>query len=138
MDPQYFAEVCEHPDVLPQVSLGHGLPDFEELIGNPLNICLMNEYGGFLFVKHAGADVYDVHTAFVPEGRGPHLVELALQARDIMFFHAHAVQLRTFVAYDNRPARMLALAAGFTDTEEIEVLGAKGKLMVMDRKDACQ
>jgi hypothetical protein len=131
-------DVMYHPDVEPYVSLGQKIPDLEPLIGNPLNVCLVTKFGGFLFVKHPGENVYDVHTAFIPEGRGPHLVELAKQAREFMFFQANAEVLRTFVSHDNKPARRLALAAGFKDSEDMELFGILGKLMTMERKDVCQ
>jgi hypothetical protein len=134
----HMFDVMYHPDVLPHVSLGQQMPDLQPLIEDPVNVCLMNEHGGFLCVKHPEANVYDVHTAFVPEGRGPHLVELAKQARDFMFFQANAEVLRTFVAHNNKPARRLALAAGFHDAEEMELFGVAGKLMTVERKSVCQ
>lgn len=137
MDFMPFADVLEHPDVYPYVSLGQEIPDLRPIFDDPMNVCLMNEHGGFLFV-YAGGNAYDVHTAFVPEGRGPHLVELAKDAREFMFTQAGAVTLRTFVATDNKPARRLALAAGFRDSHDMELFGVPGRLMTMQRKDVCQ
>lgn len=137
-DPAKLEGVMHHPDVKPFVSLGQEIPDLRPIIEDEDNYCLMNDHGGFLFVKHPGRNVYDVHTAFVPEGRGPHLLELAMQAREFMFYEVGAEMLRTFVSHDNKPARRLALASGFVDSETIELFGVSGSLMTMERKNVCQ
>ncbi len=137
-DSAAFADVLEHPEVTPQVSLGQQIPDMEPIIANPVNFCLMDgEKGGFLCVS-SGVNEFDVHTAFVPEARGPHLVELAIQARDYMFIKADASLLRTFVADDNLPAKRLAVAAGFKERERAELFGVPGDIMICERKDVCQ
>ena len=132
-----FVEVVNHPEVYPYVSLGQEVPDLRPIIADQANVCLMNEHGGFLFV-HAGNGVFDTHTAFVPEGRGPQLVALSHEAREYMFMQAGATQLRTFVANDNKAARRLALAAGFKNSSPMTLFGHDGWLMTMDRSAICQ
>lgn len=137
MDVCKFGDVVDHPDVYPYVSLGQEIPDLRPVIEDPVNVCLMNDHGGFLFV-HAGDMIFDTHTAFVPEGRGPQLVALALEARAFMFEQASARMLRTFVADDNKPAHRLAVAAGFKNFERMELFGHPGWLMTMERSSVCQ
>ena len=119
-----------HPDVEPFVSLGQDIPDLEAVIDDHQNVCLMNKHGGFLF-QQVEPGTYEVHTAFVPEGRGPHVVELARRAVAYMFEQVGADEIRTFVAYDNLPAMRLAEAVGFSVLGECEHFGIQGVNMVL-------
>lgn len=131
-----FVDVVYHPSVHPHVSLGREIPDLIPIVADPANVCLMNEHGGFLFVQ-SGENVYDTHTAFLPEGRGASLVARALEARSFMFNHG-AELLRTFVADENKAAHRLAVAAGFKNAERMTIFGHDGWLMTMDRSVVCQ
>jgi hypothetical protein len=127
-----FDAVMRHPSVLPHVSMGlENLPSSAPLIENPANVCLMNEHGGFLF-RQFQPDEYDVHTVFLPEGRGQKALDAALEAKQTMFGQFHARRLITFVPYDNKPAHKLALAAGFVDDIHSECMGVPGITMVME------
>jgi hypothetical protein len=136
-DAERFERVLRHPDVEPYVSLGVQIPPMAPLVCDRANVCLMNEHGGFLCVK-SGEGEYDIHTAFLPSGRGPHLVDLALEAREYLFWTIGARLLRTFVAKDNVPARRLALAAGFRDSCDATLFGTPGVIMTLERNWVCQ
>lgn len=136
-DAKRFTEVVRHPAVEPFVSLGQEIPDLAPYVESQDNYCFMNEHGGFLLVR-SGDEQYDVHTAFVPEGRGPHLIQSAIDVRDLMFQEFGAVRLRTFVSLDNWPAKRLALLAGFKVTGEASVFDVCGEIMTVERKDVCQ
>lgn len=129
-DAALFEHVLQHPDVLPWVSLGHDIGDIELILSNPENVCLMNDHGGFLFYKTGEGD-YEVHTAFVPEGRGAHLVDLTAQAARYMAGMG-ARRIFTFVDDKNTPARRLAEKAGMEVIGSIQMAGHSGVLMMME------
>lgn len=127
-----FDAVMRHPSVMPHVSMGmDDLPSSEALVSDPANVCLMNDHGGFLFLQFSPGQ-YDVHTVFLPEGRGKRALDAALEAKAIMFNDFHARRLITFVPHDNEPARKLAEAAGFVMDRESECMGKEGITMVME------
>lgn len=131
-DHERFDEVMNHPKVKPYVSLGiDDLPSSAPLIEDPANVCLMNEHGGFLFHQFAPYQ-YDVHTIFLPDGRGKKALDAALEAKRIMFEEFHARRLVTFVPFDNVPARKLAEAAGFVEDRVADCMGVPGVTMVME------
>jgi hypothetical protein len=131
-NPERLDAVIRHPSVIGHVSLGiESLPSCEPLLMDHANVCLMNEHGGFLFRQFA-PDQYDVHTVFLPKGRGPAALDAALEARHIMFNDYHARRLVTFVPHDNVAARKLAVAAGFLFTADSECMGVSGVTMVME------
>jgi hypothetical protein len=131
-DADRFDAVMRHPSVLPHVSLGlDDIPSSAMLIHDPANVCLMNEHGGFLF-RQFSPDQYDVHTVFLPSGRGSKAVDAALEAKRIMFNEFHARRLVTFVPFTNRTARKLAEAAGFVEDMDAECMGIEGVTMIME------
>jgi hypothetical protein len=95
--------------------------DSSQLLSNPDNIYLANEYGGFLFIKD-GDRTYDVHTQILPEGRGTSLA-LARDAAFWMFTRSDAMALSTYVPYDNPAALRLTEAMAFQRLPDIEVSG---------------
>lgn len=124
--------VIRHPSVMSRVSLGYEeLPSCAPLLADEQNVCLMNEHGGFLFRQFA-PDQYDVHTMFLPSGRGPQALEAALEAKHIMFNLYHARRLVTFVPHDNPHAYKLAEAAGFVTDRDASCCGVEGVTMVME------
>jgi RimJ/RimL family protein N-acetyltransferase len=133
-DADKFDAVMRHPSVFPYVSLGMELSEVGSsapLVNDEANVCLMNEHGGFMFRQFA-PDQYDVHTVFLPSGRGKKALDAALEAKQIMFNTYHARRLITFVPHDNTPARKLAEAAGFVADRDAECLGVEGVTMVME------
>jgi hypothetical protein len=131
-DYEKFDAVINHPSVLPFVNMGfENLPSCAPLVQDQRNVCLMNEHGGFMFLQFA-PDQYDVHTMFLPSGRGKKALHAALEAKQIMFNDYHARRLVTFVPHDNDAARHLAEAAGFVMDRESQCMGIDGITMVME------
>lgn len=131
-----FDAVMRHPSVFPQVSLGMSeLPSASDLVANISNVCLMNEHGGFLFRQFSPGQ-FDVHTIFLPEGRGRKALHAALEAKRIMFEDFHAHRLVTFVPFGNEPAKRLAEAVGFTADFESDCMGVPG--MTFKLEATCQ
>jgi hypothetical protein len=71
-------------------------------------------------------EIYEVHTAFTPEGRGPHVFALARQSLAYIFRQTEALAVKTFVAHNNRAARRLALGVGFVPLRDAATLGTPG------------
>ena len=131
-DAERFDRVMRHPTVLPHVSLGmESLPSSALLVQDPANVVLMNEHGGFMFRQFA-PDQYDVHTVFLPTGRGRMARDAAMEARQIMFNEFHARRLVTFVPHDNPNALKLAQATGFVIDRSCECMGVEGVTLVME------
>ncbi len=116
LDAQHVNRVLNHPEVRP--GLGGSDPlDATDLLNNPANIALFNELGGFIFTP-LDADLYEVHTQFVPEGRGPELVATTLEALRWVFTRTPAMQIVTKCPKSNPGALGLARAIGGTQLFE--------------------
>lgn len=112
-DPAFLNQVVNHADVRPWLGQDRASPiSMDALVANFENIALVNEFGGFVFVK-LGRGIYEVHTQFLPSGRGENAVMAARQAARYMFKDASASVLLTDVPEDNHGAMRLALATGF-------------------------
>ena len=92
-------------------ALGDGR-DMTPAVHNVDNVALVNEHGGFIFEKYAEG-VYEVHTQFVPEGRGRLALEAAREAARFMFLSTDCVEILTKCKDDNRPAAVLTRVMGF-------------------------
>lgn len=107
--------VVNHPQVRPWL----GSPDVpfidvSPLVCDPANVALVTDHGGFIF--HAQGDgVYEVHTQFVPEGRGRDAAQAMWEARRYMFVETDCVELVTKVPDGNRGADSLSRLAGFEE-----------------------
>lgn len=134
-DGDAFNAVLNHPDVAPQVSLGGDVPDMSLYVQNKDNLCMMNQYGGFLCIQGPPTE-YTVHTAFVPEGRGPYLIKSARYTAKKLFDRGASV-LKTFVADDNAPARRLAEMVGFKPVTRYAANGVDGDIMFLRKEDIC-
>lgn len=132
----HLAKVWQHPDVLPWVALGTPELVTAETAQKLLDsgaIYLSNEYGGFLIIPNPD-NVCDVHTQFVPEGRGKELFHFADECIGYMFKKTPCVALRSFVPDDNKPARVLVRRCGFVEIGNAEVNGISGKIWLLTVK----
>ena len=142
-DPAFMNHVINDPSVKPMVSLGVDKTlDLSALIADPNNICLADEYGGFVFVK-AENGCYDVHTQFLPAGRGKHVMTRAHEAAWYMFTATDCLAVRTFVASTNKAAKLLTLRMGFVKLFDGDLLGVPGEWFLLTVKTwarglACQ
>lgn len=103
--------VVNHQDVRPWVSPGANDLDLASVVENPANVLLMNEHGGCLF-ERVGPGLYEVHTQFVPEGRGPGALQAVRDALHWMFTRTDAIEIQTKVPVNNLPALALVKAIG--------------------------
>jgi hypothetical protein len=122
-DAEFLNRVVNHPAVHPYVSFGiKGDLDLTALVADPRNVFLANEWGGFLFIRKADY-VYEVHTQFVPEGRGKRALRAAKDAADYMFSRTDCLRIDTYVQLDNPAAEWLTRAVGFRKWGEANILG---------------
>ncbi len=113
-DPAFLNQVVNHADVRPWLG-GAGELDVSEVVSDPRNFALVNEYGGWI-VAQVDAGLYDVHSQFLPEGRTPALIEDMRAAIFFMFTQTDCVELVTRCPDNNKAALGLARAAGFRET----------------------
>lgn len=106
-------EICNHPEVLPGLSLGvFEEIDLTPIIENPRNHLILGEHGGAILIWTAPG-VYDVHDFVLPEGRGAWAKEAA---QDVLAFAFHLLDARlvwTQTPVENRASRIFNRILGF-------------------------
>lgn len=108
--------IVNHPEVLPWVAApGQTELDLTPLVDDPRNIVLMagQGHGGFVLVQ-LEPGVYEVHTQFLPEHRGPRLIKRAREAAHWMFCRTDCMELLTKCPVDHPGTATLASKVGFT------------------------
>ncbi len=132
-DVDLLNRVVNHPEVSKWM-VGILPPyDMSPLLENPDNIFLANEHGGFLYLKQEHS-VYEVHTQFLPEGRG-NSAPLARESVFWMFTQSDALAITTYVPKDNPKAKRLTLATGFTLWGEMMVNGYECEVYMLTLKE---
>ena len=117
-DATEFNRICNDPAVFPFVTLGFGAIDISPLLENPLNVLLMADGGGILFIFFEPG-VYEVHTAFMKPDReakstqGPYIRNVCLAAYRWMFTHTDCLMLLTRIPGHNRAATIFAPLVGW-------------------------
>lgn len=112
MDATLLNAVMNDPSVRPHVVADDGLVDVASLVEDPNNYALVTEFGGFLLIRHEPG-VYEVHTQFLPEGRGKYAVQAMREGFRYMFIHTDCLEIITKVCEDNPAADSFAKLAGF-------------------------
>lgn len=134
-DAAFLNHVMNHESVKGDVSLGYkGDLDASSLLSNPRNHFLATEFGGFLVLDN-GNGVYEVHTQFLPGGRGKAAREAARESMEHMFLETDCMELITFCPTDNRKAINLAIYAGFTKRRQQTELGVSGHIYSITIKE---
>lgn len=73
---------------------------------------LQNEHGGFVF-HNQGPGFYEIHTLFLPAGRGHRVREALDDAKLFMFTQTDCAEIVTRIPQSNRSALRLAQDGGF-------------------------
>lgn len=115
MDATFLNEVANHPDVRPYL----GAPqvptlDLTQIVQDPGNVVLVNEHGGWV-LHPIMPTVYELHTMFLPEGRGRAYFAAAKEALRYVFAQTDCLEIVTKCPDDNGPARMAASLVGFRE-----------------------
>lgn len=111
MDARHLNEIANHPSVRPYLG-GDGPVDLSVTVDNPEHVAFQTEHGGFVCIA-LGAGRYDVHSMFLPEGRGEETASAQREAVEYMFSATDCTELRTTVPDANRAALGLARMAHF-------------------------
>ncbi len=112
-DPRPFNEVANHPAVRPWLG-GEGQIDVSAVVSNPANACFITDEGGFIAHK-LGDGRYEVHSLFLPEGRGGKALKCARESMAYMFLATDCTELVTKCPDGNGAALGLARIGGFQE-----------------------
>lgn len=104
--------VANHRDILPFVAGVADAIDLGEALSNRDNVLLMaDETGGQFYIK-SEPGVYEVHTLFLPEARGKHVIDVVTDAVHYMFTRTDCVEIVTRVPDGNVAAAALTRRFG--------------------------
>jgi len=112
LDGRRLTAIANHPDVRPWLGGGDEPIDMVPLVENPGNLTFETASGGVLCVG-LGAGRYDVHSMFLPDGRGAEALDAMTAVADYMFTTTDCIEGRTTVPMLNRAALVAARRAGF-------------------------
>jgi hypothetical protein len=113
LDPSFLNRVVNDASVRPWVTLGGaGALDVSPLVASPANIALVGDHGGFILERHEPG-VYELHTQFLPAGRGPAVYEAAAEGLRHMMAATDCSEIVTRVPACNRAAEAGARRGGF-------------------------
>jgi hypothetical protein len=110
-DATFLNRVANDPSVRPHIG-GEGVLDFQPLLNQPLVVALQGEHGAFLF-QPLDATRFELHTLFLPEGRGLSLLKAAAEAARYMFVETSCTEIVTKVPQSNRAADFMVRKCGF-------------------------
>lgn len=113
-DATFLNECANNPEVRPYVGPGTDALDLTALISNPMNFTLVTEGGGWVLINLMPG-VYELHTLFLPSGRGAGYFAAASEALRWMFTHTDCLEILTRCPDDNPGARMAAVKVGFRE-----------------------
>jgi hypothetical protein len=111
MSADLLNEVANNEAVRPFVG-GAGFVDVGAVVANPQNVALINEHGGFIFVRDE-ATRFELHTLFLPEGRGAGVLPAFEEAARFVFASTDCLEITTKVPASNKAADLMARRAGF-------------------------
>ncbi|MDH2239068.1 hypothetical protein N5K27_22425 [Pigmentiphaga sp. GD03639] len=121
-DAAFVNRVMNDPVVRPFIGPGPDILEMGPFVADRRNVVLATEHGCFLFHWYAPG-VYEVHTQFLPAGRGRHALDAAVAAAHWMFVRTDCMEMLTKVAHSNRSAAWLAERVGFRPAFERECEG---------------
>lgn len=113
LDPRGFNEIANHPDVRPWLGAG-GQLDLAPFVMNPANFSFIGNDGGFVAQK-IGDGRYEVHSLFLPSGRGGEAIRCAREGLAFMFCATDCSELVTKCPDGNSAALGLARIGGFQE-----------------------
>lgn len=112
--PAFWARIANDPTVRPTLG-GEGPLAFDDLLDRPDVVALATEHGGFIFTQAFPAR-WEMHSLFLPQGRGRAVLSAFREAARFMFSATDCVEIITKAADSNRPAQFMACRAGFRMT----------------------
>jgi len=122
-DAAFLNRVVNHPAVHPYVSMGlKGDLDITALVEDPRNVFLANEWGGFLLIAK-GEFIYELHTQFLPGGRGKLAYEAGRDGCAYMFTRTDCLRIDTYIQKGHKATERYARSVGFRQWGETELHG---------------
>lgn len=113
MDPRRLNEVANHPDVRPWIG-GEKPIDLADLAKDPRNFLLEAQHGGWIFARHEPG-TYELHTLFLPQGRGKACLQAWRAAERWIWSSTDAREIVTRVPRHNAGAAFAARLCGFKE-----------------------
>lgn len=105
--------ILNHPVVRPDIAdMALGEIDVSGQIAVPENIFLLGEYGACLFFN-VSPGIFEVHSACLPEGRGPWMKAFVECVLKWMFTRSNCWEIVTRVPREHLGAKALTVGAGF-------------------------
>lgn len=119
-DAKFINMVANHPSVYDWVRgpLTSEL-DLRPIVEDISNVLLAGEHGVMMFI-HKQMGVYEVHTAYLPEGRGEWGLEFAKKCFKWMFTRTPAIEINTRVPKGNLGALTLTRAMGMEKETQLK------------------
>lgn len=114
MNPARVNELANHPEVRPWLLGADGQLDLTSLVMNPAVVVLEGEHGAFLLVP-IGETTYELHTMWVPEGRGKPFFADAAEMFRYIFTRTPALEIATKVPDANRGAAVATAKTNFRE-----------------------
>lgn len=114
MSADFLNTVANHPEVRPFLGGGWEPLDLTAKVQDPGNIALVTEHGGWL-LQGMMPGVYELHTLFLPQGRGRPYFAAAKEALRYVFTSTDALEILTKCPDENAGARMAASLMGFRE-----------------------
>lgn len=113
LDASFLNTVANDPSVRPWLG-GKGPIDLTPRVAHMGAIALVGAYGGFL-IEPLAAGLYDVHSLFLPDGRGVGAAAAMQEGLEYIFTATDCTELVTKIPEPNRAARQLATVGGFRE-----------------------
>lgn len=117
MDSAHFDAVGNDPSVRPFLG-GDGDLRLGAIVETPENYAFATPHGGIVLWP-LGSGRYDVHSLFLPDGRGDEARAAIDRVAAYMFARTDCTEGRTTIPEHNRPAKVLAVAGGFEKRFEL-------------------
>ena len=105
-DSQFINSVINHESVKDWAEI-KGLGDLSPIVDDLRNVLLTNDHGGFVYIQVAPG-TYEVHTQFLPEGRGAKALKAAIDSVKYMFINTDCMRILSKARPDNTGACQLA------------------------------
>ncbi len=133
-DAAFLNRIVNDPSVFTGATMGLAREpvDMTPLVMDERNLFLANEHGGFLLIDK-GDGIYEIHTQFLPEGRGKSAIVAGRDAMKYMFVETSAKALMTFCPLDNPQSMFLARACGMKKFKTVTELGVKGDMYTITK-----
>ena len=114
LDGTFLTEIANRPDIRPMIGPGDGFVDLRPVASNPEHYVIEADHGGWI-LEAKGPGVYEIHSLFLPEGRGASFFKAARDMLRYMFTRTDCTEIWTRCPDDNPGARMAALKNGFRE-----------------------